>query len=211
MFRNRRGLFATSALLLAVGAFFVSTAIVSAHERRAVGDYSFVVGWLNEPAFVNQPNSLDLRISKTADTSPVTGLEKTLKFEVTADGKTKDVPIAARFNTPGAYNAYVLPNKTGTYVFHISGTIEGNAIDEKFTSGPGTFGNIEEPNYFPNAAAGSTNDEVTSGIDQRLTALETDSDGGSDSGTLFGIIGIIVGALGLAVGGVALARSGKSA
>ncbi len=212
MFRFRRGLGATSILLLVAGAFIASTAIASAHERRAVGEYSFVVGWLTEPAFVNQPNSLDLRISKTADASPVTGLNTTLKFEVTADGKTKEVPIAARFNTPGAYNAYVLPNKTGTYTFRIYGTIEGAQVDQKFTSGPGTFSNIEEPNYFPAAADASAADEHMGGFEQRIAALETDSDSGSsNSGTLFGIIGIVVGALGLAVGGLALSRSGKSA
>ncbi|MGE0057700.1 MAG: hypothetical protein AB7T32_06925 [Dehalococcoidia bacterium] len=197
--------------MLAVSAFIVSTAIASAHERRAVGEYSFVVGWLTEPAFVDQPNSLDLRISKTADASPVTGLNTSLKFEVTADGKTKEVPIAARFNTPGAYNAYVFPTKTGVYTFRIYGTIEGKQIDEKFTSGPGTFGSIEEPNYFP-TALGAAADEEMGGFEQRIAALESDSDSGSsNSGTLFGIIGIVVGAVGLAVGGLALSRSGKSA
>ena len=35
----------------------------SAHERRTVGKYQFVVGWLNEPAFSGQMNSIDLRVT----------------------------------------------------------------------------------------------------------------------------------------------------
>lgn len=204
----KSALLAASAFALVFGSYLTTTTTSEAHERRAVGEYSLVVGWLNEPALVNQPNSLDLRVSKTADSSPVEALNTTLKFEVTANGQTTEVPITGRFNVPGAYNAYLMPTYVGEYTFRIYGTIEGNSIDEKFTSGPNTFSSIEEPNSFPEIA--DSTDDQTSSFEERIVALENDS-GGSDSGTLFGIIGIVAGAAGLLVGGLALSRSGKTA
>ena len=121
----------------------------SAHERRNVGPYSFVVGWVNEPALLNQPNSVDLRITRTADSQPVIGAEKTLKVEIQADGQKLAADLTPRFNTPGAYNANLTPTKTGSFSFVFSGTIEGTPINEMFKAGPGTFGLIEEPKGFP--------------------------------------------------------------
>jgi hypothetical protein len=181
-----------------------------AHERRAVQSYTFVVGWLTEPAFVNQPNSIDLRVTNTADGTPVMDLHNSLKAKVTSAGKSIDVPLAARFNTPGAYNGYVLPTKTGEYTFDFTGTIAGANINEKFVSGPGRFSSIEAPNAFPdplfNPAALT---EADQGLEQRIVALETSSaSGGSDStATALGIVGIIVGAAGLGVGGLALSKA----
>lgn len=203
----KTALLAASAFALVFGSYLTTTTTSEAHERRAIGEYTFVVGWLTEPALVNQPNSLDLRVSKTEDSSPVAGLNTTLQFEVTANGQTTEVPIVGRFNTPGAYNAYLMPTYVGEYTFRIYGTVEGNNVDERFTSGPNTFSSIDEPNSFPEPDG--TNDQ-TGSFEQRIVALENDS-GGSDSGTLFGIIGIVVGAAGLLVGGLALSRSGKAA
>ena len=35
--------------------------------------------------------------------------------------------------------------KPGDYTFRIYGTIDGTEIDESFTSGPETFGAVEDP------------------------------------------------------------------
>jgi hypothetical protein len=52
--------------------------------------------------------------------------------------------IAARFGLPGKYQGQVVPTKVGDYTFHITGTVGTMAIDEKFESGPGRFGGIED-------------------------------------------------------------------
>ncbi len=59
--------------------------------------------------------------------------------------------IAARFGLPGKYQGLVLPTKVGDYTFHITGTVGTTTIDEKFESGPGRFGGIEDiaPLQFP--------------------------------------------------------------
>jgi hypothetical protein len=203
---KRKQMLGGLAMMLA-GALILTTANAIAHERREVGEYTFVVGFLNEPALLNEPNSLDLRISKTADQSPVEGLEETLKASVSAQGKDLDLEVKRRFGTPGAYNAYFMPTAEGEYSFHITGTIEGKDVDEVFTSGPDTFSSVEAPNGFPVAYSDSTTG--LSSLQERVVTLETD-DSGSDSGTTLGIIGIVLGALGLGAGGLAFVRANKA-
>jgi hypothetical protein len=199
------GVIAASVVSLALGSFLISTSDVDAHERRTVGAYNFVVGWLNEPALLNQPNSVDLRITRASDGSNVTGLEQTLKLQVKSGEKSTDVQVRPRFNTPGAYDGRVLPTALGAYTFVITGTIEGQTVNETFTAGTGTFGLIEEGNVFPNPLPSNQD------LDERLVVLESaSSDGGgggdSDSAMMVGIAGVVIGGAGLAVGGYALTK-----
>jgi hypothetical protein len=184
-----RVLNAMAAVAVVIASMLIFSGHAYAHERRMVGPYQFVVGWLNEPAYVGQLNSLDLRISDTrvrggADQpsggSPVTGLEKTLTADVAAGGLAPfKLEVTARFGTAGAYNGVVTPTATGTYTFHITGKIDTTSIDEKFTSGPNTFGDIEDmaavqyPTKVPVADdLGKKLDAIQSGVDQtRLIAL----------------------------------------
>jgi len=153
-----------------------------AHERRMVGPYQLVVGWLTEPAYVGQLNALDLRVTDTRQNpaAPVSGLEKTLTADVAAGGLTPfPLAVTARFGTAGAYNGVVMPTVKGTYTFHITGKIDTTNIDEKFTSGPNTFGDIEDtaavqyPQKVPVAdELGKRLDSIQSGVDQtRILAI----------------------------------------
>ena len=165
-----------AATLVVVSSFIVHGGAAAAHERRTVGPYQFVVGWLNEPAYVGLMNSLDLRVTDTRATPAknVEGLEKTLTVDLQTGGLAPlRLTITARFGTPGAYNGYAMPTATGTYVFHIKGKIESLDVDEKFESGPGRFGDIEPttalqyPSQVPAAdELGRRLGELQSGIDQ---------------------------------------------
>ena len=151
-----------------------------AHERRTVGPYQLVVGWLSEPAYLGELNSLDLRVTDTRNTQPITGLEKTVTADLAAGGLTPyTLTVSARFGTAGAYNGWVMPTVPGTYTFHIKGKIDTLDFDEKFTSGPNTFGDIEDtaavqyPAKVPVADSLSKKlDSIQSGIDQtRIIAI----------------------------------------
>jgi hypothetical protein len=197
-------LLAVGVLALIAGTFLTSYAVGFAHERRSVGAYNFVVGWLNEPALINQPNAVDLRVSRAADASAVTGLEQTMKVEVTAAEKKTNVDLRPRFNTPGAYDGRLIPTQVGAYSFRFTGTIEGQPVDETFTAGPGTFGLIEEGNAFPNELP--TNQELEERI-VRLQAVGTDKDD-SDTALYVAIAGVVAGALGLVTAGYAITKKG---
>ncbi|HEY3126471.1 MAG TPA: hypothetical protein VGK07_05385, partial [Candidatus Limnocylindria bacterium] len=54
-----------AAATVVVSSFIIYAGTAAAHERRMVGPYQFVVGWLNEPAYVGLMNSLDLRVTDT--------------------------------------------------------------------------------------------------------------------------------------------------
>lgn len=145
MRRSGRVMNAASAVAIVVGSLLMFSGEADAHERRNVGPYQLVVGWLNEPAYLGQLNSLDLRVTDTRTTQPVTGLEKTLTANVAAGGLAPyTLTVSARFGTAGAYNGWVMPTAPGTYTFHLKGKIDTLDVDEKFTSGPGTFGDIED-------------------------------------------------------------------
>ena len=165
-----------AATLVVVSTFAIYSGIAAAHERRMVGPYQFVVGWLNEPAYVGLMNSLAMRISDTRATpaKAIEGLEKTLTVDLQTGGLgSLPLTVTARFGTPGAYNGYVMPTTTGTYTFTIKGKIDTLDVNEKFESGPGRFGDIESTTalQYPNKVPAA--DELTkrlgdmqSGIDQ---------------------------------------------
>jgi hypothetical protein len=195
-------------LALLIGVFTASTAL--AHEVRHVGPYTFVVGFLNEPAYAGQENSIDLTICNGDQcnytvqdgsrivSNPVNDADKTLKAEVTQGGAAPlSLPLEARYKNPGKYASYFVPSKVGTYTFHIFGTLESNKIDEKFTSGPNTFSDANQIHVYPSVA--------TSPSQADLQAVQ---DNGNRAMT-FGLVGIIIGVLGLAVGGFALFRKSK--
>ena len=140
--------FAAAALVVATS-FIALSGTAAAHERRTVGPYQLVVGWLDEPAYVGSMNSLDLRVTDTRVTpaKAVEGLEGTLTVDVQSGGLAPlRLAVTARFGTPGAYNGHVLPTATGVYIFTIKGKIESLDVNEKFESGPGRFGDVESTN-----------------------------------------------------------------
>jgi hypothetical protein len=166
----------------------------AAHERRAVGPYELVVGWLDEPAYVGSVNSLDLRVTDTRVTPAknVEGLEKTLTVDVQAGGLAPfALRVTPRFGAAGAYNGYVLPTATGTYIFTIKGKIESLDINEKFESGPGRFGDIESTHalQYPNKIP------VADDLSGRLADLQS----GIDQTRLLSAAAVLIGIAALAV------------
>jgi hypothetical protein len=186
-----RLLAAVAAVAVVVSSFGVNTNIALGHERRTVGPYTFVVGWLNEPAYVNLLNSLDLTVTETTGAKAVEGLDKTLKADVTFGGSTTPQPltIAARFGLPGKYSGHVMPTKVGDYTFHITGTVGTMNIDEKFESGPGRFGSIESTDPLEYPLKVTSNADLAARLDQLQTLV---------------IAGIVLGGLALLAGGAGL-------
>ena len=115
-----------------------------AHERRAIGPYTFVVGFIGEPALVGEPNGIDLKITRSDNGEAVLDAEKTLRAKIAfGGGQPKDFPLHARFGVPGGYTADIIPTKAGSYLFSFTGTIGGVSVNEVFESGPGRFSDVE--------------------------------------------------------------------
>lgn len=114
-----------------------------AHESRQVGEHTFVVGFIDEPVFTGQKSGLEFFASH-GDGEPVEGLEAALQGEVTFGSETRFLEISPRFGEPGAYESVFFPTAAGPYTFRIFGEVEGEPFDESFTSGPETFGEVQE-------------------------------------------------------------------
>jgi hypothetical protein len=184
--------------------------VASAHEARNVGAYHFLVGWGTEPAYAGQENSVQLVLSKRATGKPVTTLGNSLKVAVMYGGRHMQFTLEPTwdpdtgFGTPGDYRAWLFPTTPGTYIFHFTGSIGSQKIDESFSSGPTTFSPVDDPAsvQFPlqapsNAelAARVAADSSRSATESQVTAART-----------LGIVGIIVGAIGLGLATFTLVR-----
>ncbi len=172
----------------------------SAHEQREIagGQYSMVVGFLDEPAFAGEKNGLDLRVSKVGapgaegsagpEGTPVVGLFDTLQAEVIFGDQRMALPLEPAFGDLGAYESHFFPTTPGDYTFHIFGSIEGTAIDETFTSSPQGFSPVVDPAplQLPKPAAGTDGSVAMAG-----TVTEAGGgDGGLGGAAAAGLLGL---------------------
>jgi hypothetical protein len=211
-----------------------------AHEGRGVGDGDLlmIVGFGTEPAYAGQPNSVQLILEH--DGEPVVDLGNTLDVEVSFGDETMSLELepffsVGEFGEPGDYRAWFIPTRPGAYTFHFSGTIDGEEVDEEFTSGPDTFSEALAPQsiMFPvedpstgelaerieqevprlNEAIEGVRTEAQDAVGQAQNAADLASTAADDVGgaRTLGLIGLIVGALGLLVGVGAIATSRRKA
>ena len=177
--------------------FLVFAAPVLAHEARDLGNYHVEVGFEVEPAIFGQMNAIAF-FAETKDGKKVEGLEKTIKFEALAGGKTKAIEIQPVDGDPGHYTGAFIPTLVGDYTFHMTGKIEELQVDEKFESGPNRFDPVTSAQdvQFPNQLAST----------DQLTATIAVADAKASQAQTFAIIGIVAGVIGILAGGAGLLR-----
>src|SRR5919106_2788689 len=147
---DNKNLAATSVLSISMLLILASIGLQSAsgHERRlyTIGDqdYLFVVGSMNEPAFVDDksgvevsaswPDPVDPMNSQANGTKPVEGL--TLKADVSAGEKNMTLDLEPAFRDPGHYEAVFYPTVPTTYSYTVYGDINGTELRDTFTCSP---------------------------------------------------------------------------
>lgn len=189
------------ALVVVATSMILMVGSALAHENREVGEYELTVGFSEEPAIVEEPNGLFLRVQRGTgdDGEPVEGLAGSLEAEIIYGAQRLPLEIEPAFGSPGEYTADVIPTAAGAYTFRIFGSIEGLEIDESFTSGPDTFSEVtsRQSLTFPNQV-GTVGD------------VQTTADDASDSAStamLLGIAGLAFGVVGTLIGVTAFMRS----
>ncbi|HZT05784.1 MAG TPA: hypothetical protein VFC51_02050 [Chloroflexota bacterium] len=194
---------AVAAVVLTIAEVIPTPAL--AHERRAVGPYSFIVGFNTEPAIQGQPNGAQLTVTVPGEENrPVEGLADSLRATVAfGGGQPKELKLRPVFSHPGQYVADFIPTRSGTYIFHFTGNVESEPIDEEFESGPGRFNDVQsvEALQFPDQIP-LGNDVARSARQAAEAAAAAQSDAGAARS--LAVVGVALGATGLVVAAAAV-------
>lgn len=138
----RRSLALTVALFTLAVLTLLQPLTGTAHETREVAtDYSFVVGFINEPAIQGDTNGIWLEVTRAE--APVLDLADTLQAQVIFGDQTRDMTLSPAFGEDGVYEAVFIPSQPGDYTFRFFGQIEGVDVDETFTSSPEGFDSVQ--------------------------------------------------------------------
>ena len=172
-----------------------------AHGEEQVGPRRIVLGWEREPAYVEQPNAVEVAV-RDGQGRGVEGLAGALKVEVrTGDASTGPLALEPAFGSPGTYLAPLVPTAPGTYTFHVTGTIDGEAVDVEMTSGPDTFDSVRDaaavqfPRKLPAAASQA---ERLERIDARIDDVRSQASRAAVVGWAALAVSVIVFAVALA-------------
>ncbi len=209
-----------------------------AHERRVyqIGgkDYTFVVGFLNEPTSVDDKSGVDLSVmlgngaptmgpdgdmdGPPAATDPATGLEKDLKAEVSAGSEKKVFDFAPAYGAPGHYRAIFYPSVATTYTFRIFGAINKVPVDISWgcnSSGQAPADNMQAVKISDGVTQKLTSgafgcpsaktDQVFPAPQATLASLDQKVADGSTKGT----VAIVISLVGLVAGMGTMLRSRK--
>jgi hypothetical protein len=205
---------------LAALAVVVGAPATSAHVERSIGPIDLEIGFGTEPAYVGQPNSVQVILSEHG--SPVVDLGDSLKVRVSFGGQQTTLPLEPNFEVggdgePGDYRAWFIPSQAGPYTFALSGSVHGTKIDLSVSSGPKTFDEVTSPTeaMFPPVDAPTTQ-QLSDRIEQdaaRLTAATAESSSAksaADDARTVAVISVIVGCIGIAIAVWALARTRRA-
>ena len=138
----------------------------------------------------------------------VNGLANSLTVEVThlaadmsASGTSRQMALSPLPEGEGRYVAPFIPTVPGPYRFRFIGTIDGMAIDESFTSGPGRFDDVRSAAeaQFPRAVPSA---REIAGVATAAQQQARDASDASATAMTIAIVGVVVGGLGLLTGGV---------
>jgi hypothetical protein len=229
---SRLRLGVAAAAVLAVT--FLTAVPAFAHEIRPVGNpkgtYVMTVGWLSEPAYVGISNSVELLVHDAKGNAVDDLGPNGLKVQVIFGSQTSD-PLTlnlsfdpdTKLGMHGQYLASIIPTSPGNYTFHFTGDINGQTIDEKFTSSPSTFNPVVDPASVQFPVKNPTLTELSTGISrlgprvdaaqargaQAQNVAKTAKDSASTAKTT-GIVGVVVAVIALALGLVAVLRARRT-
>jgi hypothetical protein len=108
----------------------------TAHETLSEGRFRLEIGWEDEPAFSDQMNAVQVRVS-TPDGAAVDDL-KGLRVEVSFGNESRVLPLVST-DRPGELRAPLIPTEPGTYTFRVTGSLDGERIDVRSTCSDKTF------------------------------------------------------------------------
>jgi hypothetical protein len=165
-----------------------------------------------QPVTDLRPGDVQVEVTFGDETSEPMDLEPAFAFE---GGELV-------FGEPGDYHAEFVPSQPGKYTFHVTGTVDGEDVDEEMTSGPDTFATVEDAAAasFPPVDA-PTNEELATRIEAEagrtadaVAAAEAaagSAESAASSARTVGVVGVVLGAIGIIAAIAALAAARRKA
>jgi hypothetical protein len=118
--------------------FALACAPLAAHDTASAGSIRIAIGWGEEPAFSGLRNAVEVDLTD-AQGAPVQVLNGSLSAEVSFGDRRVTLALRPVPQAPGRFTAWLVPTRPGTYSFHITGTVNGQAIDVTSTCSETTF------------------------------------------------------------------------
>jgi len=185
-----RGARVGAVIALLAALTWAGTQPAAAHESREVDRFTFVVGFVAEPAYTNIPNAVSLSITETESEEPFEDLGDTLNVDVTFGEETFTSTMRPQFGEPGSYRADFVPSRPGQWTFRFFGTVDDVEVDETFISGPETFNDVQSISEESFPAQDPSTGELAERLEQELARVNERLDeleaGGSSEGATGG-------------------------
>jgi len=171
----RRLRFSLGALALATAGLLVAAAPAFAHTEKDAGPYKLLFGWRDEPAYTGSQNAVQLFVhdasGKAIDDLGTKGLTVVVSTGSGATAKSSSpLAFASAFDpdsglgTHGEFDSPLLPSAAGTYTFHITGDINGTAVDVSAASSDTTFADVTDPTAIEFPVQSQTVPQLSSAI-----------------------------------------------
>lgn len=221
-----RGLrFSLRAAGVAVALVLLAAAPALAHTEKDAGPYKLLFGWRAEPAYTGSLNAVQLFVHDAKGTAiddlGAKGLTVVVTTGTGATAKSSSpMTLNSGFDsdsglgTHGEFDAPLLPTAAGTYTFHITGDINGTAVDVSASSSDTTFANVTDPTDIAFPVQAQTIPQLSSAIttlQTRLASAQTSADNAKSSASSSKTVAIIAIIVAVVLGLVALvAGRGKS-
>jgi hypothetical protein len=188
-----------------------------AHEFRKVGKYNFVVGFGVEPPYAGYPNGVQLFVSDAKTDEPTADIGPDLTVDVVFGDESQTMIIepqfvVGEFGEVGEYGTDFIPTRPGKYTFHFTGSINGQRIDESFTSSPDGFAEVGDVTEAEFPVKDPTTGQLNERMDRELPRVEAaaaDANDSVDSAKTLTYVALGVGVLALILGIAALAKGGN--
>ena len=141
-----------------------------AHEDEEQGDLRLTIGWRDEPAYSGLQNLIDVVVSDRSG-APVSDPAGSMTVEVGFGAQRVELPLLPTA-TPGAFAASLIPTRSGTYSFHITGQVAGQKIDIDRTCSEETFDCVTDARQTQFPAKDPGSGELAQRLDREFPRAE---------------------------------------
>jgi hypothetical protein len=194
MGRPVRGRLAAAAIVTAL--MMTLPAPASAHVKKVIGQVRLSFGWGDEPAYSGSENFVEVSVSD-ATRAPVNDLGGELTVAVSFGSEQTVLPLLPTEEL-GEFRAPLVPTRPGTYAFHITGTVKGQAIDTRATCSESTFSCVADASEIQFPVKDPSNGQLGERLSRAFPRAEDELRSTADRTAWLAIAAIAVAALALA-------------